>query len=341
MEGWTTLNIEKLKNKINEDGNELKSYRDLCNALEIKPKGGNQKKAQLKELERYIKLSKGKGYRLIVDEIYDTPKPESKKSSVYGGIVQILLTDFFIKAGVEKMYITKSYLMQQVNLINKNYRKNKKNAKEYSISNSINEHTLHDFFDTTDSTLGGVIETALKALQNKAIILFTEDHIVRQSETSVYRMATDSERRVILKTRDKLLKKYGYSSIRKILFSEHQHQYKKETSEILKEEIGVSNVFKGYNIDILQDSITEKQSKMILKLLSMSESEEYKEELNEIVIDRLLNNAYNRHEKVKMDKVAFGKRTLSKKEEARRSNEYIDEIKIIINDNIKNTDVDH
>ena len=37
--GYEKLNIEKLKIKINEDGNELKSYRDLCDALEIKPKG--------------------------------------------------------------------------------------------------------------------------------------------------------------------------------------------------------------------------------------------------------------------------------------------------------------
>lgn len=330
------MNIKNLKKRIEKNGSEFKNYRELCNTLEITPKGGNQKKAQLKEMESYLKLSKGKGYSLIIDEVYDTPKLIKKGNSVYSELTQILLTDFFMKTNVDRLHVSKSYLMQQVNMINRNYIDNKKDVDSYSEITNIDKNVIYDFYDTTDATLGVAIESALKKLESRAIILYTTDYIVQEEVSEKYRSATPQERQIILQTRDKLLKKHGYKTIREILFSNKQNIFKRENGKIIKDKLNLTGVFSGYNIDILQESIAEKQSNMIYKLLSNTESEGYKGKLNNIVVQRLLENAERRHKKVKGDiKVGFGEKWVNEKDKARYSNNYIKEIKVIVEDNIK------
>lgn len=341
------LNIKNLLDHIKENGNEFKSYRHLCKVLEKDVKGGDAKKAQMKEFNRYFKLSKGKGYRLIVNDIYKTPKP-AHGNNVYGGLIQLLLTDFFMKTKRRSVQCSKGYLMQQVSIINKNYRENKNDINKYSLQLEIERQITHDFYDTTDATLGSAIETALKNLENNALILYTTDYIVKPVDSNSYRIATPNERSVILQTRDKLLKKLGYRTIRDVLFSRDQKAYKNKSSEILREKINIEQVFKGYNIDILQESIAEKQSQMILNHLSEIESKGYKDELNNLVINRLLNNAIKRHkdtlklkEQKKQEfkkKTAFGKINqedfLTTKQIARISDNYIPSIEKMLNDNI-------
>lgn len=48
----------------------IKNYKELCSILEIKVEAGNSKKAQLKELERFIKYHK-EGNKFIIDEVYN------------------------------------------------------------------------------------------------------------------------------------------------------------------------------------------------------------------------------------------------------------------------------
>src|SRR5699024_1463512 len=162
----------------------------------------------IKEFERFMKLSKGKGYRLIVDEVYDASKPAAG-NNVYGGLVQLLLTDYFMKTKKNKIQHSKGYLMQQVSMINQNYRENKKNIQKYSAELEVEQEVTHDFYDTTDATLGSAIETALRNLENNALILYTTDYIVKPVDSNDYRVANPIERSAILRTRDKLLKELG------------------------------------------------------------------------------------------------------------------------------------
>lgn len=58
------MNLENIK-----EGMIIKNYRELCRLLEIEVEAGNSKKAQLKELSRFIKFYK-EGQKFIVEEIY-------------------------------------------------------------------------------------------------------------------------------------------------------------------------------------------------------------------------------------------------------------------------------
>lgn len=85
------------------------SYPKMCAELDIKKKGGGGKEAQMKEIDRYIKLSKGKGYRLIVDEIYDVPKPKMGGSgNIYNGLIQLLITDMIVEAKGKTVLMSRS-----------------------------------------------------------------------------------------------------------------------------------------------------------------------------------------------------------------------------------------
>ena len=64
------MKIENLK-----EGMVLKSYRELCEVLEMKVQSSDSKNAQLKELGRYCKFHKDK-YKFVIDEVYDIPLPK-------------------------------------------------------------------------------------------------------------------------------------------------------------------------------------------------------------------------------------------------------------------------
>ena len=55
------------------EGQVFKNYKELCKLLEIKCAGGNQKKVQLKELDRYCSYHKD-GHKYIIDKIYNERK---------------------------------------------------------------------------------------------------------------------------------------------------------------------------------------------------------------------------------------------------------------------------
>ncbi|MEG2056807.1 MAG: hypothetical protein RRZ84_02715 [Romboutsia sp.] len=60
-------------------GQVLKNYKELCSVLDIKAEAGNSKKAQLKELNRYVNYHK-EGNKFIIDEIYEVIQQKSGRS---------------------------------------------------------------------------------------------------------------------------------------------------------------------------------------------------------------------------------------------------------------------
>ena len=64
--------IDLMKVDNLEVGQVVKNYKELCTLLELDVKAGNSRKAQIKELERFIDYEK-KGHSFIVKEIYSEP----------------------------------------------------------------------------------------------------------------------------------------------------------------------------------------------------------------------------------------------------------------------------
>ena len=81
-------------------GQTFKNYKELCNALGEQVKGGDAKKAQLKNWERYFDYEKD-GHKFIIKEIYSEPKSKNDQRSLgnnvafYIDYIEILLLNLF------------------------------------------------------------------------------------------------------------------------------------------------------------------------------------------------------------------------------------------------------
>lgn len=120
------MNINKL-----HQGQIIKNYKELCLLLDIKPTGGDSKKSQHKELDRYCLYHK-EGNKYIIDEIYDAPKYDDRaENQRKGTIVKNINKGNYSKemfplvknfVGINNIeYTSKTHLMESLNLKNKNY----------------------------------------------------------------------------------------------------------------------------------------------------------------------------------------------------------------------------
>ena len=325
------MNIAALKQHVESNGNEFKSYRHLCEVLEVKPKGSSSKKAQEKEMARYFVHSKGKGYRLIVNEIYDKPKVDYSGNKAYNGLIQLLLTDYFL----DKRHVvaSRNFLLFNVNVINSKYTHNRGRKEKYAEELEVDNDFVYDFFNTTDDTFKDAIETALRNLRYQSLILYSWEPIVVDYDDK-HRVATLEERDMILKAEFEAKKQMDYKDYREIMFNPSKL---KESREIQNEFLRENNIkiklnYMGYNINILKEEIAKAQEKMIISYLDEAERNGYKNELNSMIMDRLLENAKNRRG-IAIDT----SQEASKYFRGTRANfNYIEIMKSIINDNISN-----
>src|SRR5699024_6670304 len=146
------MNIENLTSYIEENGNEFKSYRHLCEVLDEKVKGGKSKQLHLKEMGRFFKLSKGKGYRLIVDEVYDKPKMKqtNRRNNVYGEMVELAIMDYLIKSKRHTTTATRNHLLGEIEMINHNFNTCSRNRKKFAEFIEVDVDIVNDFFDNTN-----------------------------------------------------------------------------------------------------------------------------------------------------------------------------------------------
>lgn len=314
-----------------KEGDIYKNHPDLCKALEIADKQGNSRKSQIKEIRRYADLRKD-GRKYIVNEIYDIPSPQESNNNAYGGLIQLLLTDYLMKTEESRISCSANYLLRQVSMINNSYSENKRNIPMYSVEKSLDKDIAFDFYDTTDGVLKKSLKTALRNLENRALLLFNTDFLVKPEDSWIHRLASPKEKDAILFFRDDLLSEFGYNKINKVLFSSDGGKFKRRLNKRLKEEIGLDYAYKGYDIHILQDNIARKQTEMIVAYLSNIQRQSYREELNMIVIERLRNNAENRQKEANK---GFGEGK-NNKHKARKSEKYLPSVDTMIQDNIKN-----
>lgn len=110
-------------------GQVIKNYKTMCEILEIKSTGGNAKKLQLKELERFVQYHK-EGQKIIIDKIYEEPLPiennrricaitHNINKGVYSKEMFPLVKEFVRSNDLE--YHSKTKIMNLLGLKNNNY----------------------------------------------------------------------------------------------------------------------------------------------------------------------------------------------------------------------------
>ena len=220
------------------EGQMFKNYKELCATLEIKPAGGNQKISQMKEIKRYCSFSRD-GYKYIIDEIYEIPKPkEGGKESEYKEMKNLILRLLLLsRQESNRAIFSVPEMLQGIAVVNCNYKDGRRHQKELGKYLDIKTEYINDFYNSTHGNLTSAIETNLNSLMNDDnLILWGYTIKVCKNTPKIklnelgefqldangrityevqkdYRLATVDEKEFILKTEKQILKKMGCNLI--------------------------------------------------------------------------------------------------------------------------------
>ncbi|MGG3920400.1 hypothetical protein ABEV41_00370 [Geobacillus thermodenitrificans] len=172
-------------------GQVFKNYKELCHTLGEPIKGGNAKKAQLKNWACYFSFTQ-QGHKFIINEIYDVPLIKEDKRSLgnntveYIDLIEALIIDLLAQDHYNgEVFLSKSRLLKELNMINSNYYYCRNRTLKLSEFMNIPEEEINDFYEITDNTLTRNLETALNRLRRQSLIIWSQVLTVCYLDTSV------------------------------------------------------------------------------------------------------------------------------------------------------------
>lgn len=290
------MKIEKLFK-----GQTFKNYKELCNELEMEIKSStNSRNAQLKILECFCKFNKI-GHKFTIEEIYETPKDKVDNrggnfNTIYGDLIQILIADLLAQCKGH-ISISRSKLMHTIGMTNANYSECRETVPQLSKHIEMDEKFIYDFYNTSTSNFRSTIETALKNLMDKRVIMYNT--VIKVSEKGLYstRTAKEYELELIMDIEKNTLEEMGYKQISAVRVSRNWKNFKQTVSKLLHEKSNIDFYYTAYDITINEKYIAEERNELVNLLLQKVKRTESKNELNQIVQTNILNNAQKRHEK--------------------------------------------
>lgn len=303
-------------------GQTFKNYKELCFELGMEIKSStNSRNAQLKELERYCCFNKI-GHKFTIEEVYETPKNKidnrgGNYNTIYGDVIQILIVDLLAQCKGH-ISISRSKLMNTIGMINDNYSEGRETVPQLSKYIEMDEKFIYDFYNTSTSNFRSTIETALKNLMDKRVIMYNT--VIKISEKGSYhtRTAKENELDLIMNIEKKTLEEMGYEQISAVRVSKHWKKFKQIVSDLLHEQSEIDFYYTAYDITINENYIDEERNKLVDLLLAKVKRQDSKTELNQTVYKNILSNAQKRHEK------GF---TSGKMAKTRLNNNYVENIK--------------
>jgi hypothetical protein len=353
------MNIDNLK-----EGMIIKNYKELCKVLEIEPTTSNSKKAQFKELERYINYEK-QGQKIIVKEIYqdvkekvdmrnivkEDDKRHDGNNNIYGEDIKQLLLLMMASSMDNEIILPISILLNKLSMTNYNYSLGRRNQDKLSEVLEIDEKYVHEFYDTTHSNLKRTLENNLNLLDRKsllrwqtvrmickkvAVVQYNEfDEIEIDVDTNKvqynikeeYSVATKEQDLIILEAENEILEEMKLEDINDVFRHSATEVFYNKVNKIISKKANIKYYFNGYKLIFNRNKV-------------IKELEKYGEDLNNIrkqlnnkVKEKLFDNAIKRQDKVEKEceSVAIGIPLLKDVQKIRIKEDYLNIIQLIIN----------
>lgn len=324
-----------MKVEILVEGKVFKNHKTMCEELGLLFKNNtNSKKAQLKDLGLYCDWSKS-GHSIVVGKVYDVPKLKVEnrgKSSgsrgnnnVYGEYIQLLIADMLAKSSHKQFSVSRTKLLNTLNMINKNYGNCKQYVKELSDYTSIDRKVIWDFYNTSNNNFKTVVEGGLNALEDKRVAMYRKILKVYDKTTKSHRDCTREEEDMIQHDIEKeVLKEFPeeFQSMKAIRMSKHWKEFQRKVNLKLNQETDFEYYYHAYYISINKRYIAEERDKLKELVLDEIKRGNFKSILNAQVQDHLYENAEKRHDK--------SETSTSKMWEVRYDLDYPDKIKMLI-----------
>lgn len=251
------------------EGEVFNTYPELCKALRCEVCGGNQKKKQLKEWQRYFNYEKD-GNKFIITEVYNEPMSEEYRiaaNAKYTGLIQNILLSYLSQQKQEVAYITQQGLWETFGMINERYmemRERNRREELLNLSEDMTMFDINDFFKRSNTKFRDIVKVSLNSLKRRKLILFEEVYRVGvpiydkyEYRGFEYRDATDSEKRYILKTERNLLKEFGFETDFQMFCSDKRDDYYDALDKFFQEEKGWRNVYYCYKFIYDKENIIE------------------------------------------------------------------------------------
>lgn len=285
------MNLENLRKLFNESNENLviKNYKELCKVLEIGVKEGNSKKSDIKEFKRHFKF-KQNGHKFIVEEIYDMTLDKIDGRGIngkYSDDIQNLMISLMHQSDKEELFLSSNVLLKKLNMINKNYALARRNVPKLSELIEVDEDIIYDFYNTTNNSLVTALETALKRLRSRRLIIWEkvigvakvthstneygevqiniEDNTKDKAsiDTSLeYRVATFEEKQIILEIEKNVLREMGYKDTQSVFLNGLWRTYKRRVTKRVRQQLNIKYHFDAYAITFVSDNIEEEYNNM-------------------------------------------------------------------------------
>lgn len=329
-------------------GQKIRNYKELCEIMGLEQKGGCSRNSQLQEIERYISYTKQQ-HAFIIKEVYNKPKPKTivNRNSVYSKYAQKLILDLLAQQhikGDKKVFLSTCKLFKELNMINDNYIYGKRNIPELANYLDMSEDYVYEFYNYTDKSLKSIVESALKALQNKALIMWGIKAIVcvtkyineddKENKVTELREATDLEIDYILKAERDVLEHLELQDKSSVVLHRKWDEFITRVNMILKE-YNIDYYYKAYSINFHTDVVKENEKlEKEIKNILLEESNRSNERstLNNKIMQQFSNNIDNRADSIHNEN---NKITNTKTLEIRKSEEYVDNNKKLLKTTIK------
>ncbi len=269
--------------------------------------------------------------------------------------MEILLLNLLLKSGKNDYSISNSRLLLELCMINPNYLKffSKRNELAEILELKI-EHII-DHLDTTNSTFKTAINSAIKRLESRKLIIHERVMIVKVLETEVQvtpngyarvndiyyydeennkyihknvrpketiRQATQEEKEMIINIEKEVMEKeFKCYNLQQIYSNGYAYNYYRIVQERLFNELNIKNHYKAHFFTMNNETIR----KASIKYLDTIEEIEKQKQLNMKIISRLGDNAIRRHNKAMVIEEA----KKSKREIIRSDDNYIENLKLL------------
>lgn len=304
------LNVEELY-----EGKIFKNYKELCEFFNWKKYKGNAKLAQFKELNRYCEYAK-EGHKIIIVKLHESVKDKEDKrignsyGDIYGNMVQLLILNYLNGKKEKSIVISKTNLLQQVGLTNRNYVTLKNYPHNLANYIDFNVIYVYDFYNINDSKLKRITERALNNLEKKRLIFCQNVIKIKKLHEVNSRIANSLEKSMILETERKYLKLNNENDVYKIRVSNKWKKFKSEVSRELLDEFNIEYYYYAYDITINQKYISEEKENLeesIFNVLINSEfdKDENLEKVNNLIIENIKNDTVKRNNN--LEKYYFSK----------------------------------
>ena len=245
-------------------GQEFKNYKELCEGLQIdKSKhkaSGCQKKAILKEIERYVRYEKS-GQKFIIKEIYDEPLPKEDKrlEGKYVKYTELILCKYLVSKTKEEPKTVaddeKAYNLTPVNwfkifgLCNARYG-DKRYLDDFFELETLNQDAIHEFYVREDDRLKKILTSSLNSLTRQRLINYSVQYILGFDEKD-QRKATEEEVGSIRNAEHDVLEEMGLHDTFQLRYRSLSQKFYAAVTERLREDVEKDNI-----IDALYDEGT-------------------------------------------------------------------------------------